>query len=152
LSLLAAVLRPFLTMTFNSSVHALAARHIQDGTGTAIHYWGFATRYLPCTSDPGTCEYLDAVYGNHEKSMIYTFVMWAVFGIILLAMVFARLLRPNKRHGDDARQSFYYRLVRSVSAAIRRYLAPECLRVFKHTTRLQVLILAILCTYLVAFS
>jgi hypothetical protein len=57
-------------MTFNSSVHALAARHIQDGTGTAIHYWGFATRYLPCTSDPGTCEYLDAVYGNHEKSMI----------------------------------------------------------------------------------
>ncbi|KAJ4400510.1 hypothetical protein N0V91_008662 [Didymella pomorum] len=67
-------------------------------------------------------------------------------------MVFARLLRPNKRYGGGARQSFYYRLVRSVSAIVRRYLAPEYLRVFKYTTRLQVLVLAILCTYLVVFS
>jgi hypothetical protein len=139
-------------MTFNSSAHALAARHIQDGAGTAVHYWGYATRYLPCTNDPGSCEYLDSVYGNHEKSMIYTFVMWAIFGTMLLAMVFARLLRPNKRYGGGARQSFYYRLVRSVSAIVRRYLAPEYLRVFKYTTRLQVLVLAILCTYLVVFS
>lgn len=139
-------------MPFYSSALVLAARHIQDGTGTAIHYWGYATRYLPCTSDPGSCEYLDSVYGNHEKSMIYTFVMWAILGIILVAMVFARLLRPNKRHGDDARQSFYYRLNRSVSAFIRRYFTPECLRMFKYTTRLQVLIFAILCAYLIVFS
>ena len=48
-------------MTFNSSTNALNARHIQDGKGTAVHYWGFATRYLPCDSDAGTCEYLDSI-------------------------------------------------------------------------------------------
>lgn len=145
------MLRPFFTMIFNSSTDALAARHIQDGKGTAVHYWGYATRYLPCTSDAGSCEYLDTVYGDHEKSMIYTFIMWAVFGVILLAEVFSRLLRPSKRD-SGSRQSFWYRFVRSASAAIRRYLVPECTKVFKYTTKLQILVLATLCAYLIVFS
>jgi hypothetical protein len=145
------VLRPFFAMTFNSSTNALDARHIQDGQGTAVHYWGYATRYLPCTSDAGSCEYLDSVYGNHEKSMIYTFIMWAVIGIVLLVAVFSRMLRPSKR-SDGPQHSFCYRSVRSASAIIRRYMTPECSKVFKHTTRLQVTILAILCAYLIAFS
>lgn len=148
----AAVLRPLFTMTINSSNNALAARaHIQDGKGTAVHYWGYATRYLPCTNDAGSCEYLDSVYGDHEKSMIYTFIMWAVFGIILLAVVFLRLLRPSKKH-NSPRQGFWYRSTRYVSTTTRRYLIPECSNVFKYTTRLQVLILAILCAYLLVFS
>lgn len=139
-------------MNFTSSNDTLVARaHIQDEKGTAIHYWGYATRYLPCTNDAGSCEYLDSVYGDHEKSMIYTFIMWAVFGVILLSLVFIRLLRPSKKK-DSPRQGFWYRCVRSVSATVRRYLSPECSNVFKHTTRLQVLVLAILCTYLLAFS
>ena len=150
-SLFAAVLRPLFAMNFNSSTNALDARHIQSGQGTAVHYWCYATRYLPCTSDAGSCEYLDSVYGNHEKSMIYTFIMWAVIGMVLLVAVFSRLLRPSKR-SDSSQQSFWYRSVRSASATIRRYLTPECSRVFKYTTRLQVVIFAILCAYLIAFS
>lgn len=148
----ALVLRPLLTMIFNSTEHALAARHIQDGSGTAIHYWGYATRYLPCTNDVGSCEYLESIYGDHEKSMIYTFIMWAVFGIMLLATAFLRLLRPSKKNGGSTELGFRYRLVRSMSAVIRQHLAPEFSKMFKYTTRLQVLILAILCAYLIVFS
>ncbi|KZM25743.1 uncharacterized protein EKO05_0006075 [Ascochyta rabiei] len=138
-------------MIFNSSDHALAARaHIQSGDGTAVHYWGYATRYLPCTNDAGSCEYLDSVYGDHEKSMIYTFIMWAVIGTTLLAIAFSRLLQPKKRNG--ARQGFCYRCTRLVTVTVRRYLVPEYSRVFRHTTRLQVLVLVILCAYLVTFS
>ena len=84
--------------------------------------------------------------------MIYTFIMWAVFGVVLLATVFWRLLRPSKKNGDGVRPGFCYRLVRFVAASVRRYLMPECTRIFEHTTRLQILILAVLCAYLIAFS
>ena len=140
-------------MTFNSSDNALAARaHIQNGEGTAVHYWGYATRYLPCTNDAGSCEYLDSVYGDHEKSMIYTFIMWAVFGVTLLVTVLSRLFWPSKRNGDGSRQSLCYRSMRFASTTIRRYLMPECSKVFRYTTRLQVLILVVLCAYLIVFS
>lgn len=119
---------------------------------TALDYWGYAVRNFPCTNDAGSCEYLDSVYGDHYKSMIYTFIMWAVFGVILLATVLSRLLQPSKKNGDGARKRFCYRLVRFAATAIRRYLVPECTEVFKHTTRLQVLILAVLCAYLIVFS
>jgi hypothetical protein len=84
--------------------------------------------------------------------MIYTFIMWAIFGVILLATILSRLLQPHNKNGDGTRQGFCYRLVRFAATAIRRYLVPECTEVFKHTTRLQVLILAVLCAYLTAFS
>ncbi|KAF1928607.1 uncharacterized protein M421DRAFT_62682 [Didymella exigua CBS 183.55] len=84
--------------------------------------------------------------------MVYTFVMWAVFGIVLLATVFSRFVQLRKRNGDGAKQGLCYRLVRSMSAAVRRYLTPECSKIFRYTTRLQVSILAILCAYLIVFS
>jgi hypothetical protein len=138
----------------NSTNNVLAVRHIQssDGVEYTIDYWGYAVRNMPCTNDAGSCAYLDSVYGDHYTSMIYTFVMWAVFGSILLVIVPSRFLRPNKKNGDGAQQGFCYRLVRSIASAVRRYLVPECSKVFKHTTRLQVLILFVFCAYLTAFS
>ncbi|RMZ71850.1 ferric reductase like transmembrane component [Pyrenophora seminiperda CCB06] len=139
-------------MLSNSTSDALAARHIQTEGHVeyTINYWGYAVRNFPCTSDPGSCEYLDAVYSAHYTSMIFTFILWAVIGTLLLVIILSRLLRPRKR--DGAKQSLPYRLVRVGVAIIRRHLAPECTRVFRYTTRFQVVILALLCIYLTAFS
>ena len=139
-------------MLFNSTDNPLAARHIQTGENVlyTIDYWGYAIRDMPCTNDKGTCEYLDAVYAAHETSMIFTFIMWDGHGALLLVIILSRLARPKKL--DGARQGFVYRLTRLASSAVRRYLVPECSKVFRYTTRLQVLILALFCVYLTAFS
>jgi len=139
-------------MLFNFTDNALAARHIQNDADVeyTIDYWGYAVRNFPCTNDAGSCEYLDSVYGNHQTSMIFTFIFWAVLGAILLAILVSRLVRPRRK--DGARQSLLYRLVRLTSSTVRRHLMPECSKVFRYTTRLQVLILALLCVYLTVFS
>jgi len=139
-------------MLFNFTDNALAARHIQNDADVeyTIDYWGYAVRNFPCTNDAGSCEYLDSVYGNHQTSMIFTFIFWAVLGAILLAILVSRLVRPRRK--DGARQSLLYRLVRLTSSTVRRHLMPECPKVFRYTTRLQVLILALLCVYLTVFS
>ncbi|USP75494.1 ferric-chelate reductase [Curvularia clavata] len=139
-------------MSFNSHSHPLAARHIQsdDDVLYTIDYWGYAVRKMPCTNDKGTCEYLDSVYAAHETSMVFTFIMWAVLGVILLLTILFRLARPQKQEGT--RQSFIYRLTRRASAVVRRCLMPECSKIFRYTTRLQVLVLALFCAYLTAFS
>jgi len=139
-------------MLSNSTNNALAARHIQTDANVeyTIDYWGYAVRNFPCTNDRGTCEYLDAVYGNHYTSMIFTFVMWAVIGSVLLVLILSRLLKPRRR--DGAKQGLPYRLARLGCSTIRRHLMPECTKVFRYTTRLQVTILALLCIYLTAFS
>ncbi|KAF2466879.1 uncharacterized protein BDR25DRAFT_235753 [Lindgomyces ingoldianus] len=90
--------------------------------------------------------------------MLYTFILWAVIGGILLLVVLVRLFRPHRRTsgaGNDGRnkQSFFYRIWRSLASGTRRYLLPEALPgFFPNTTRLQILILAILCVYLTIFS
>lgn len=139
-------------MLSNFTDNALAARHIQNDADVeyTIDYWGYAVRNFPCTNDAGSCEYLDSVYGNHQTSMIFTFIFWAVLGAILLAILVSRLVRPRRK--DGARQSLLYRLVRLTSSTVRRHLMPECSKVFRYTTRLQVLILALLCVYLTVFS
>lgn len=141
-------------MVFNLSKHALAARHIQGSEGVeyTIDYWGYAVRNFPCTNDAGSCEYLDSVYGDHYTSMIYTFILWAVFGTILLIIILSRIFWSSKNNEDGARQSVSYRLTRLASSTFGRYLVPESTGMFKYTTRLQVLILIVLCAYLVAFS
>jgi predicted ferric reductase len=145
-------------MTSNSTSDALAARamgHIQGSEGVlyTISYWGYAVRNMPCTNDAGSCAYLDAVYGNHQTGVIFTFILWAVLGAVLLVLTFSRLLKPGKNHERGARQSFMYRLSRSISAAYRRYLLPESLSsIFGYSTRLQLLVLAILCAYLAVFT
>jgi hypothetical protein len=145
----AAALRPLITMPFNTSDNALAARHIQTDSDVeyTIDYWGYATRNFPCTNDAGSCEYLDSVYGNHQTSMIFTFLLWAVLGAILLVVLLSRLIRPQRKDG-----SLLYRLVRLASSTVRRHLMPECSKVFRYTTRLQVLLLVLLCVYLTVFS
>lgn len=144
-----------LAMFSNLSTHAFVRRHIQNAADAKyeIEYWGYAVRMLPCTNDAGSCEYLDAVYGMHEYSMVYTFIMWAIVGGLLLIIMSARILRPKRKNGKGARQGFMYRLTRTSSALYRRFLLPESFpNVFPYTTRLQVLILAILCGYLIVFS
>ncbi|KAF1993568.1 hypothetical protein P154DRAFT_449822 [Amniculicola lignicola CBS 123094] len=83
--------------------------------------------------------------------MLYTFILWAVIGGILLFFILARLFRPNRK--AEQKQGFLYRSWRSFAAGSRRYLLPESFpQLFPNTTRLQVLILAIICIYLTIFS
>jgi hypothetical protein len=141
-------------MTFSATNNALGARHIQgdDDVLYTIDYWGYAVRKFPCTNDAGSCAYLDAVYGDHQTSMIFTFILWAVLGALLLVTILSRLVRPYRKGGEGARQSCWYRLSRFGASTVRRYLVPECSIVFRYTTRLQVLLLAVLCAYLTVFS
>ncbi|KAF2261450.1 hypothetical protein CC78DRAFT_470326 [Lojkania enalia] len=140
--------------------HNLVARHIQDHSSAENekYYWGYPSRVVPCTNDPGSCEYLDGVYWMHTVSMLYTFILWAVIGGILLIIVLGRLVKPHKRaltYGvqENEKQDFVYRIWRSTASTSRRYLLPESFpRLFPNTTRLQILILAALCVYLTIFS
>ncbi|KAF2737245.1 hypothetical protein EJ04DRAFT_431288 [Polyplosphaeria fusca] len=89
--------------------------------------------------------------------MLYTFILWAVIGGILLIVVLNRVFRPkraNTSHGNELeKQSLLYRAWRSTASVIRRYTLQEGLpRLFPNTTRLQILILATLCIYLIIFS
>ncbi|KAF2690626.1 hypothetical protein K458DRAFT_287692 [Lentithecium fluviatile CBS 122367] len=85
--------------------------------------------------------------------MLYTFIMWAVIGGILFFIILGRLFRPYRKNEEDRKQSFLYRSCGSVAAGSRRFLLPESFpRFFPNTTRLQVLILAIIIVYLTIFS
>ena len=123
----------------------MEARHIQDfsnASNTEPH-WGYADRVVPCTNDPGSCEYLDVVYSGHDRGMIYAGVLWSIIGSLLLLFAFCR------------QSSGTSRLARTVSTWGRRRLLPEfksLRRVFGHTTRLQVLVLAATAAYLLVFS
>jgi ferric-chelate reductase len=141
-------------MLFNSTDSALAARHIQSSEGVeyTIDYWGYAVRNFPCRNDIGSCEYLDSVYSDHYTSMTYTFIMWAVLGAILLVSILMRLACSTRKPKGDTTQSFYYRSVRFASSTVTRHLVPECTKVFRYTTRLQALLLVLLCVYLAIFS
>lgn len=146
---------------FNEVESSLIARqHIQDHNSAQNekYYWGYPSRVLPCTNDKGSCEYLDGVYWMHTVSMLYTFIMWAVIGGILLIIVLSRLLRPHRKAGEHnmdriQRQGFLYRSWRSFASGARRYLLVESLpKLFPNTTRFQIVVLATLCGYLTIFS
>ncbi|KAG9238101.1 putative Ferric/cupric reductase transmembrane component 1 [Amylocarpus encephaloides] len=139
--------------------------HIQDHSTAAsvIHHWGYADRVVPCTNDAGSCEYLDAVYWMHDTSMLYTFIMWAVIGGILLLFITLRTLRPSPRHiarfsadeKDQAREpgSAYSRAWAGLQSTFRKCLLPESfVGLFGHVTRLQLLVLSILLAYLLIFT
>ncbi|KAL4863448.1 hypothetical protein BDV12DRAFT_177454 [Aspergillus spectabilis] len=144
----------------------LSSRHIQDFSEDSEleYHWGYASRQVPCLNDVGSCEYLDAVYGEHDLGMTYTFILWAVICGSLFLWVLGRHLFPLSRVTapskeqllEDSRpkQNAFYRLGTSIKAFGRRYLLPESFwaAVFGHTTRLQVLILTILIGYLTIFT
>ncbi|KAH7381423.1 ferric reductase like transmembrane component-domain-containing protein [Phaeosphaeria sp. MPI-PUGE-AT-0046c] len=144
---------------------ALSARHIQDhaNASNVRHYWGYADRVVPCTNDPGSCTYLDAVYNAHEVGLYYTGIIWATFGGILLAWAigrhFSRSQPPGVQipleEGEDVQEkgSTLARLQKAVPAYARRYLLPDAARpIFGRVTRTQVLTLAVLTGYLTIFS
>lgn len=133
--------------------------HIQDFTNASNlePHWGYVGRILPCKNDIGSCEYLDGVYWMHDVSMLYTFILWAVIGFLLLAAIAIRILKPVQPWSSSAivnrneREigSFYYRSWRSIQAILKRRLLPES---FGSITRLQMTVLVILLSYLLIFS
>lgn len=133
----------------------LESRHIQDhneANTTEIHYWAYPDRVLPCTSDKGTCAYLDAVYWMHKTSMLYTFIMWAVFGGCLLFCLWLRYAKSMSRKSDI--QTPVKRAVGAIGALGRRWSLPESPGrwFFGRVTMLQVAVLLTLSAYLLIFS
>ncbi|KAL4945738.1 hypothetical protein BDV06DRAFT_184076 [Aspergillus oleicola] len=140
-------------------------RHIQDFSEDSEleYHWGYASRQVPCVNDVGACEYLDAVYHEHDLGMMYTFILWAVICGILFLWVLARHLFPLTRvttpskeqllEDSTPRQNAFYRLGTSIKALVRRYLLPESLpTIFSHTTGLQIAIIAMIIGYLTIFT
>lgn len=128
------------------TARSLVGRHIQDGSlhvNTTSH-WGYAERQVPCMNDPGSCAYLDAVYEAHDVGMIYVGVLWLTIVAVLASWGLFRHFSPRTKD-SRARNAF--------AAGMRRYLLPDAARaVFGRTTRLQVLILAVICGYLAIWS
>lgn len=150
-----------------AGTHLSPRAHIQDfhsSNTTREPHWGYAVRILPCTNDPGTCEYLDAVYCMHDVSMLYTWIMWAVILGILLIWVLARFFWPSRGisvsiHPDEEGQkvtaptSKLFRPFGATVAFVRHWLLSEGLTgVFGHVSRLQIAILALISGYLLIFS
>ncbi|KAL2266664.1 hypothetical protein VTJ83DRAFT_6016 [Remersonia thermophila] len=167
-----------------SSPPAMAAlhlpRHIQNFSAAdqLEPHWGYADRVVPCVNDPGSCEYLDEVYGAHDRGMIYTGIFWLTIGGLLLVWAVGRRLIPHEdplvarlrlRRAEKQpattepaaeagapppRASAPRRLLQASASTLRRHLLPTTpLRVvFGRTTRLQVLILAVLAGYLAVWS
>lgn len=133
--------------------------HIQDFTNASNlqPHWGYVGRVLPCKNDVGSCEYLDGVYWMHDISMLFTFILWAVIGFLLLVAIAVRIFKPvqlssfqtPENRNERAIGSAFYRCWRSIQANMRRWLLPDS---FGNVTRLQLTILAILLGYLLIFS
>ncbi|KAG9840480.1 hypothetical protein KCU98_g6802, partial [Aureobasidium melanogenum] len=139
--------------------------HIQNFTDASSlePHWGYASRVVPCTNDPGSCKYLDVVYHSHDLGMLYSAVFWATVAGILFIWTMVRRLFPSRRADEEVlvpvrasaspSRSGIERLQRAVSSHTRRYLLPDFARpIFGRTTRLQVLILLILTGYLAVWS
>ncbi|KAJ0332583.1 hypothetical protein COL922a_011252 [Colletotrichum nupharicola] len=143
--------------------------------GGVVDYWGYAGRVVPCTNDAGTCEYFESVYGGHERGMLYTGIIWATLGGILFVWAIGRHIwgppsgaeavimstttksasgqERKKPNVESPSAGGLRRLRAAVTATCRYYTLPESMRfVFGRTTRLQVLILAMLTIYLAIFS
>lgn len=131
-----------------------ARQHIQDhdSANAVIEYWGYASRVVPCENDPGSCEYLEAVYWMHSVSMLYTFIMWGVLlGIAAVWLIYRgwRMGGPSQSMG-----TWMDKLADRIGHLKRRYLIQDTpLKwAFGRTSRLQVAILAVLSAYLTIFS
>ncbi|KAK0632485.1 putative FAD binding protein [Immersiella caudata] len=146
---------------------SLTPRMIQNFSGeTNLEpHWGYAYRVLPCKNDPGSCEYLDAVYEGHDIGMLYMGIFWASFlGLVFIWGVGRRflptrdpaILPPSSSALEQQRerkQPPISRLRHALASATRAYLLPNASRsFFGHTTRLQVAILAVLISYLTIFT
>jgi Ferric reductase like transmembrane component len=148
--------------TVGMAIPVLWPRHIENfrESDSLQKHWGYASRAVPCTNDPGSCEYLGTVYHSHDLGMLYTFVMWAAIGGILFMWGIGRHFVPARKAGSLANeesgahpQSSLYRLYRAVAAVTRKFLLPDASRaVFGRVTRLQIVILLGLTAYLMVFT
>ncbi|KAI0117835.1 ferric reductase like transmembrane component-domain-containing protein [Nemania sp. FL0031] len=139
----------------------VAPRHIQNlsDADSLEPHWGYYSRGLPCTNDAGSCEYLDQVYQSHDLSILYSGILWStILGVIFIWTIGRRLLRPSGADGlvfgsISAGKSSITRFTRAFSALVRGSLLPDAARpIFGRTTRLQVIILAVLAGYLLIWS
>ncbi|KIV95058.1 hypothetical protein PV10_02760 [Exophiala mesophila] len=147
-------------------MNSLAVRHIQNMSeaDNLEPHWGYADRVVPCTNDPGSCEYLDVVYHSHDLGMLYTGIFWATIGGILFLWYIGRKIFQSPTSGQDGvlwklegqnqvRQGGVEKLRSTIASYSRQFLLPESLRlVFGRVTRLQVVILATLVGYLTIWS
>ncbi|KAF9885342.1 hypothetical protein FE257_012959 [Aspergillus nanangensis] len=139
--------------------------HMPTEGGNYTHHWGYFSREVPCTDDAGACAYLDTVYHGHDISMMYSAIMWAVIlGILLLCFIghycnpitrtmTARIKTANDTECPRRSQSSIYRLTRMFDSIYHRHFLREALTpIFGHTTRFNLLLLAILIGYLTIFT
>lgn len=132
----------------------LTARHIQDHSADNeyIHYWGYASRVVPCKNDAGSCAYLDAVYWMHDVSMLYTFIMWGV----LLGIATVWLIIRGWRMGSPSLSmgTWFDKLANRVNHWKRRWLIQDSPMkwIFGRVSVLQITILAVISVYLTVFS
>lgn len=126
-------------------------QHIQDHSSANTYYWGYAARVLPCTRDEGTCEYLEAIYGMHETSMLYSFIMWGVILGVLALWAMIRVWRAGRAsHGAGA---LLFELADKISPWKRKLLPDTPFRwLFGRVSRLQVVTLGVILAYLLVFS
>jgi ferric-chelate reductase len=82
---------------------ALTPRHIQNFSEASSlePHWGYADRAVPCTSDPGSCAYLDVVYSAHDRGMVYSGAFWLTIGGILLVWALGRRIFPAREPHDE---------------------------------------------------
>ncbi|KAF7555737.1 hypothetical protein G7046_g6489 [Stylonectria norvegica] len=140
-------------------LHKMDVRHIQnmsDAKSLEPH-WGYVARSVPCTNDPGSCAYLDLVYSSHDRSMLYSGILWITIGGILflwaLLRTTGRSSSPALSPGLGRSPGGFAKLRRAVGASSRRHLLPDSVHaLFGRTTRLQVVILATLVGYLTIWT
>lgn len=159
-----------------SSEPALSPRHIQNlsAASNLEPHWGYAERAVPCTNDPGSCAYLDAVYDAHDRGMVYTGIFWlTLLGLVGGYGLLRLFLRPRNgtavvvddNQGEKRPQSeeahpkpasTTTRLLHTLHTSTTHHLLPTTPRslhhLLGHTTRLQLLLLTLLVSYLTLFS
>lgn len=147
----------------------LQARHIQNYSDAASlePHWGYVARVLPCTSDAGSCAYLDVVYHSHDLGMMYVGILWAtIIGVLFLWMLFRSMLnryrqillsqsdsKEDRERLQPIVESKRKVLLPTLKSSMRHYFLPDAFRpIFGRTTRLQVLILSVMVVYLLIWS
>lgn len=126
--------------------------------GGLIDYWGFAVRVWPCTNDEGTCEYFEEIYEGHRRGLLYSGILWAAVGGLLLTFAIGRHFWAPRRAFEvpmknTVSEGGIRRLGNAIAASSRTYLLPDGIRfVFGRVSRLQVLVLGILFSYICVFS
>jgi predicted ferric reductase len=136
---------------------------IMSGVTAVKTHFGYSDQTFPCTSTLEDCLYLDLVYRSHDDSMLYSGIMWAAIGGILLSWAIGRhftrsqpsgvQLPQEVREGAPKSRGAIERLQRAIASYARCCLLPDAARpIFGRATRTQILTLTILTGYLIVFS